>query len=306
MVGDLVILGVASVELALPKSDYTFRGSVLALDVDDGTEVWRTSITNDDATGGAGGSVWSSAAVDPDRGILYIGTGQSYEEPASALTDSLLALDIGSGAIVWHRQFTAGDVFTFWNQDGPDADIGASPNLFTTGGRDLVGVGDKAGHYVAFDRDTGQTVWMVTLPTGNRLGGIMTTAAEADGTIYLSSNRWGTNILDFHDPAHASTTYALDAADGHVVWSTDLPSPAFGAFTIANGVLYQTTVEGTVYALRADTGAVLWSDEPGADLGGGVSVVNGTLYVGYGFWFIGAPADPLGGVVAYRVSPTAD
>jgi polyvinyl alcohol dehydrogenase (cytochrome) len=296
-----IVVGVASVELAFSLSDYTFRGSIVALDEKTGEEVWRTYITNDDANGGAGGSVWSSAAIDRGRGLLFIGAGQSYEEPASPLTDSLLALDYRTGALAWKRQFTAGDVFTFWNASGPDADIGAAPNLFTIDGRDVVGVGDKAGHYAVFDRDTGETIWTIELPQGNRLGGIMTTAAYADGVIYVSSTRWGTNILDFHDPAHASATYALDAATGAIIWHTDLPSPAFNAISYANGVVYQTTVKGTMYALDGTTGAVLYSDAPGADLGGGVSIRGGTVFVGYGFWFIAAPPNPVGGLVAYRV-----
>jgi polyvinyl alcohol dehydrogenase (cytochrome) len=245
--------------------------------------------------------VWSSAALDRSRGLLYIGTGQSYEEPASEYTDALLALDYDTGALAWKRQFTAGDVFTFWNMAGPDADIGPAPNLFRIGNRDVVGVGDKAGHYAVFDRDTGDTIWTVELPEGNRLGGIMTTAAYADGRIYVNSNRWGANILDFHDPAHESTTYALDAATGATLWATDLPSPAFNAVSFANGVVYQTSVKGTVYALDGSDGRVLWSDEPGADLGGGVSIRGGTVFVGYGFWFIAAPPTPQGGVVAYRL-----
>jgi polyvinyl alcohol dehydrogenase (cytochrome) len=299
VVGDLVIIGVAATELAIPKDDYTFTGSVVALDRDSGTEVWRTYVT-DDHEWGAGGSVWSSAAVDQSRGLVFIGTGQSYEEPASPYTDSLLALDLDTGHLEWSRQFTADDVFTFWNQAGPDADIGAAPNLFRIGDRDVVGVGDKAGRYAVFDRDTGETIWTVAVPEGNRLGGIMTTAAHAGGKIFLSSNRWGADILDFHDPEHASTTYALDAVTGDELWSTDLPSPAFNAVSHADGVVYQTSVKGTVYALDAATGAVLWADDPGADLGGGVSVARGTVFVGYGFWFIGAPAEPAGGVVAYR------
>lgn len=299
VVGDLVVIGVASTELALPKADYTFRGSVVGLDLTTGAIRWRTYVT-DGVTHGAGGSVWSSAAYDVDRELFFIGTGQSYEAPASPLTDSLLALR-PDGSIAWHRQFTAGDVFTFWNMAGPDADIGAAPNLFTAGGRDLVGVGDKAGHYVAFDRDSGETVWTVELPEGDRLGGIMTTSAYADGVVYVSSNRWGPSILDFHHPDHASTTYALDAATGAELWSTDLPSPAFGALTHANGVIYQPTVKGTAYALDAASGAVLWQDAPGADLGGGLNVTSGTVFVPYGFWFIAAPATPAGGVVAYRL-----
>lgn len=300
VLGNVVLIGVASTELAVPKPDFTFRGSVVAVDRETGTEVWRTYVT-DGVTSGAGGSVWSSTAFDPERGLVYIGTGQSYEAPASPRTDSLLALDVADGSVVWSRQFTAGDVFTFWNMAGPDADIGAAPNLFSIGDRDVVGVGDKAGHYAVFDRETGDTVWSVELPEGNRLGGIMTTAAYADGVLYVNSNRWGANILNFHDPTHASTTYALDAATGTELWSTDLPSTVFGALSIANGVVYQPSVKGTVYAIDAADGDVLWSDQPGADLGGGVSIRNGTVYVPYGFWFIAQPATPNGGVVAYRL-----
>lgn len=299
VVDGLIVIGVASTELAVPKADYTFRGSVVGLDLVTGAIRWRTYVT-DGATHGAGGSVWSSAAYDADRGLFYIGTGQSYEAPASPLTDSLLALR-PDGSIAWHRQFTAGDVFTFWNMAGPDADIGAAPNLFTADGRDLVGVGDKAGRYAVFDRTTGETVWTTELPEGDRLGGIMTTAAFADGVLYVSSNRWGPSILDFHHPDHESTTYALDAATGAELWSTDLPSPAFGALTHANGVIYQPTVKGTAHALDATTGQLLWDDAPGADMGGGLSVSGGTVFVPFGFWFISAPAAPDGGVVAYRL-----
>jgi polyvinyl alcohol dehydrogenase (cytochrome) len=299
VVDDLVVIGVASTELAVVKSDYTFRGSVVGLDLVTGAIGWRTYVT-DGTTHGAGGSVWSSAAYDPERELFYIGTGQSYEAPASPLTDSLLALR-PDGSLAWHRQFTAGDVFTFWNMAGPDADIGAAPNLFTAGGRDLVGVGDKAGHYAVFDRQTGETVWTTELPEGDRLGGIMTTAAYADGVLYVTSNRWGPSILDFHHPDHASATYALDAATGAIIWQTNLPSPAFGALTHANGVIYQPTVKGTAYAIAAATGQILWQDAPGADMGGGLSVSGGTVFVPFGFWFISAPATPNGGVVAYRV-----
>ena len=75
VVDGMVIVGVASVELAFNVPDYTFRGSIVALDQDTGDEVWRTYITKDDANGGAGGSVWSSAAIDHDRGLMYIGVG---------------------------------------------------------------------------------------------------------------------------------------------------------------------------------------------------------------------------------------
>ena len=301
-VDDLVIVGVASVELAIIKPDYTFRGSVVALDAATGAERWRVHTTTNDAQAGAGVSVWSTAAIDAQRHLLFIGTGQTYEQPASALGDALLAIDYRTGAIRWVRQFTEGDVYTIFQPapQGPDADIGAAPNLFRIGDRDVVGVGDKAGVYAVLDRDTGDTVWARELPTGSHLGGIMTTAAYHSGSLYLASNTW-VNLVDFHDAGNRSTTYALDAATGAIRWQRALPSAVFGALTYANGVVFQPTITGTVYALDATDGTILWSEQPGADLGGGVSVAAGRVLVPYGFWFFASPANPAGGLVAYAL-----
>ncbi|HZJ26931.1 MAG TPA: PQQ-binding-like beta-propeller repeat protein [Acidimicrobiia bacterium] len=300
-VDDVIIIGVASVELAVPLPDYTFRGSIVALDAATGDEVWRIYTTTNDAEAGAGVSVWSTAAIDTGRGLAFIGTGNTYEEPAAPLGDSLMAIDYHAGTIRWTRQFTEGDVYTIFGDppQGPDADIGAAPNLFSIGDRDVVGVGDKAGVYAALDRDTGETIWARQLWPGSHLGGVMTTAAYHDGTIYVGTNLWS-NLGNFHDPDNLSLTYALDTSDGSVRWVRLMPAPAFGAFTYANGIVFQPTITGALYALDATDGSILWSDELGADLGSGVSVANGTVFAPYGFWFFAAPANPDGGVVAYR------
>jgi polyvinyl alcohol dehydrogenase (cytochrome) len=305
--GDVLVIGVASVELAIPKTDYTFRGSVVGLDPATGAERWRLPVSS--GTDGAGVSVWSSAAVDPALGLAYIGTGQAYEAPAGPTSDSLLAIRYGTGELAWWRQFTAGDVYTFFTPPprGPDADIGASPNLFRAGGRDLVGVADKAGIYATFDRATGETVWARQLTAGSPLGGVMVTAAYdatagGDGVIYVASNTMNTAALaNPADPSHQSTTFALDAATGAVLWQRPMAGATFGAMAVANGVVYQPTVPGVLHALDAADGDVLWTAEPGGDLGAGVSVVSGHVLAPHGFWFLTAPANPLGGVVAYTL-----
>ena len=80
-----------------------------------------------------------------------------------------------------------------------------------------------------------------------------------------------------------------------------LVAPAFNALSWANGVVVVGTIDGTAHALDGDTGVVLWSDKPGADIGGGFSIVDGTLFVGYGYWFLAAPPQPFGGLVAYML-----
>ena len=312
LIGDLLVVGVASGELGKALDDYTFRGSVLGIDADTGDERWRVWTTEDDESSGAGVSVWSSPAVDATRGLVYIGTGNAYEEPGSDRSDAILAIDYASGAIAWVAQFTEGDVYTILQPppQGPDADIGAAPNLFTLAdGTAVVGVGDKAGVYAAVDRDTGDPIWSVVLTQGSHLGGVMTAAAYADGVIYTASNLWpgGFNtenpfFPDFEDPENTSVMFALDAEDGGVLWQTDLPSPTLGAIAVAGGVVYSGATDGTLRAFDAESGEVLWSDVPGNPMASGQSVAGGLLLSGHGFAFIGitggSPGEE-GGLVVY-------
>lgn len=98
-----------------------FRGIVAALDADDGKMIWQTCTIDQkpkpyrstrDGTrlyGPAGGSVWSVPTLDPKRNLLYVGTGNSYTDVPAARSDSILALDVGTGAIRWVNQLHAQD-----------------------------------------------------------------------------------------------------------------------------------------------------------------------------------------------------
>jgi polyvinyl alcohol dehydrogenase (cytochrome) len=164
--GHRLIVGVASAENFFSPGPYDFRGSVAALDIRTGRILWQT-YTMPAHLDGRGGSVRGTAAIDERRRIAYVGTGQGYSRPVGPLTDALLALRLKDGSLAWHRQFTRDDVWTnFGERGGRDYDIGASPNLFRIGRRDVVGVGDKGGRYAVLDRDTGATVWRRRLCPG--------------------------------------------------------------------------------------------------------------------------------------------
>lgn len=292
--GDTLIIGSASFQVFTPANP-PFQGSVVGLDANTGKVKWRTPVCTGDCTGV---SVWSTAAVDTGLGLAYIGTGQSYSEPAGPMSDSLVAIDYKTGKIAWHHQYTAGDVFNDTHPDGKDADLGASPNLFTAGGERLVGCGDKGGSYKVFDARTGKPVWSKELVKGTTLGGVEHTTAYADGTVYAVGNTELTATSRADARPTAAKLFALDAADGRIKWQQDLPDGGFGGVTVANGVLYFTTWDGILRAHSAATGRTVLAKYIGKPDGatviekgaaGGPTVSGGRIYVGYG-WTWGATA----------------
>jgi polyvinyl alcohol dehydrogenase (cytochrome) len=286
-------LGTRDNGIALPRSQLqTFRGWVQIVDSQTGDPLFKVDVTPE--PNGAGVSVWSSASIDTGRKLAFIGTGNNYYTPVSQYSDSLLAIDYTTGQIKWHHQFTANDAWTVGTvlSGGVDGDVGATPNLFTIGGRDVVGVGDKPGSYHVHDRETGAPVWSKKLTNGSGFqGGVMAPAAYHDGVIYVVSNN-GTA---------SSTAFALSAANmGEILWEENLTDPTFGGPAYGNGVLYVGDQAGNVWALNAMTGAKLWNTRLPQGRGGGFSLVDGMLFTGYGFHFSESAREPLmGGLIAF-------
>ena len=91
----------------------TFRGSVVALDGDDGSLRWKTYTieryaeylgTNElgiSRFGPSGVPVWSGISVDDKRKLVYVGNGNQFTEPVVAESDAVMALDINTGEKRW-------------------------------------------------------------------------------------------------------------------------------------------------------------------------------------------------------------
>ena len=127
----------------------TFRGSVVALDAFTGHSIWQTYLVEEPEQigvskrgvkmfGPSGVAVWSSPIVDAERSAVYVATGDNYSQPASAMSDAAVALDLATGRILWHQQLRPDDT---WNlacvgedrtncpeDAGPDYDFGATPS----------------------------------------------------------------------------------------------------------------------------------------------------------------------------------
>ncbi len=315
VVGNTLLIGAASFQVFRPIDDpeELFRGGIVALNATTGEFLWRLSVCPEVLCGG-GVSVWSSVAIDTELGLGYIGTGQAYNEPAGPYSDSLIAFDYVTGEMAWHYQFTPGDVYTV-NGGSLDHDIGASPNLFEAEvegvTRALVGVGDKGGRYMVFDRASGERIWQTDVGLASPIGGVMGTAAFADGKIFLTSNTSVVGTSRFDPVPATGIAYALDASTGEVVWETVMGAGSFSGNTVSNGLMYFVTWDGQLRVLSADDGHVVHAvdigEERGSfdqDVGGfpngsssGPSIANGRIYVGYGWTWT---AETTGGIAILR------
>ena len=296
VVDHLVLQATASIQDAVGGKDI-FRGSIGAYDESTGKEVWRFYATAGDATSGSGVGIWSTPAVDTNRGLLYIGTGNTSTEPTSPLGDSMLAIDFHTGALRWSTQFTPIDVFPNGNPMGKDADVGGSPNLWTSDGHDLVGVGDKAGVYHALDRDTGKQLWQRPLTPGGFFGGVIGSAAFVDGMLVMTSNG---GDLQTQQPPGVARVFALDPATGTIKWtSEDFPGMIFAPVSAVPGVAFIGTDKGLMAALDTHTGRRLWSFTAPNKVACGPAIVGNQVVWGYGFFLFSGAGD--GGVISFTV-----
>ncbi len=322
--GGYAFVGISSLEEDLAgQPGYpccTFRGSVVAVNVSSGKVTWKTYLTpsNNGQTGGySGAAVWGSTpVVDTRNYMVYVGTGNNYTVPSGVCTapgqtgctapasndyaDSVMALSIFTGVVLWSHPTLTSDVHTLACTNpgevcGPDFDFGSGPNLYTTTmpsgiQRDLVGIGQKSGVYYALDPNSGQTVWATKIGPGTELGGIQWGSATDGTRIYAAESDYtGVPYTVNGQTLTGGSWAALDAATGRILWQTPDPqgAPDLGYMSVANGVVYAPSDAGSgsnMYALNAATGAVLWSFASGGSVIGGAAIVNGTVYWGSGYY----------------------
>lgn len=300
----------------------TFRGSVVALDAATGRLLWQTYTV---PVGYSGGAVWGSTpAVDPADGLLYVGTGNNYSVPAGVCTapeqtgctlpaaddhdDSVLALDLATGAVRWYKSTLTSDVaISICGARpsllcGPDFDFGSGPNLIRLpSGRSLVGIGQKSGEYWALDPRTGAVVWQTLVGPGGTVGGIQWGSAT-DGThVYAAVADWDGVPYQIVSASGARSTVIggswaeLDAATGKIVWQTADPQHAadLGYVSIGNGLVYagsSADVGADMYVLDAATGRILWSFGSGGPVSAGAAIAGGMVFWGSGeFWATDCP-----------------
>ncbi|MBZ5559272.1 MAG: PQQ-binding-like beta-propeller repeat protein [Acidobacteriia bacterium] len=298
----------------------TFRGSIVALDASTGDQVWRTYTITDAATprsknargtqlwGPSGAAVWSAPTIDPRTKSLYVGTGDSYSEPAAPMTDAIVALDLDTGAITWATQVTAGDAYNMAchsadetncpEKQGPDHDFGQSPILVTLpNGRRVLVAGQKSGVVHGFDPDDrGKKLWSTTVGRGGELGGIEWGSASDGQIMYVPLSD-----ITFKDEKQRGRgglksevgggLFAIRVADGKQAWMArpngcgDRPScsPALSApSAVTPGAVFSGSIDGHFRAYAAKDGHVLWDFDTARefDTVNGLKARGGSIDVG--------------------------
>jgi alcohol dehydrogenase (cytochrome c) len=91
-----------------------------------------------------------------------------------------------------------------------------------------------------------------------------------------------TRVDSFEPSSGTGLIAALDAASGKRLWTRHFPSPDFGCATVANDVVFTSTLDGTVYGLSAKDGGVLWQTRLRAGSNSCPAVAGDQLLVGAG------------------------
>jgi len=280
-----IYVGVSSLEEAAAKLPYeccSFRGSMLSLDLQTGKILWKTYMTPPPSTNGepgfSGVAVWGSGpAIDPARGQLYIATGNNYTLPANLVqctqahhgnpqaqsrcyeqfdrddnyAESILALDLATGAVRWARKMHNSGAWTFacdprllpilpvyqrncQDLDSLDFDFGQAPMIVRAErsglAKDLLGIGQKSGVFFALDPDDGAIIWSTRVGPGGPLGGLEFGAATDGKRFYVQNTNFDhvpmTLTAGKHagEIAHGGIWAALDVKTGKVLWQTPDPS----------------------------------------------------------------------------------
>jgi polyvinyl alcohol dehydrogenase (cytochrome) len=275
------------------------RGGMVALDASTGKQIWKTYTIDEVAGplqknsagtqnwGPSGASIWSAPTIDPDKKIIYVGTGDNFSAPATKTSDAVMAFDMATGKILWVQQLTAMDAFNMAcepgaakancpDDAGPDVDIGASPILVKlANGKRVLLVSQKSGVAHGLDPDNkGAILWQTRIGRGGALGGIQWGSASDSKNMYVAlsditfkEKSFGPGGRRILDPKGGGGLFALDAATGKKVWTAPPPdcgdrpncSPAqSAAISVIPGVVFSGSVDGHIRGYSTRDGKVIW------------------------------------------------
>lgn len=293
VVKDKVIVGVGG-------GEYGIRGYIAAYNAITGEEAWKfytipgpgepgheTWEGDDWKYGGA--SVWVTGSVDPDLNLTYWGIGNpgpdwnAAQRPGDNLySDSVVALDIDTGELQWHFQFTP--------NDGYDYDAVQVPVLVDRPWQGkpakLMLWANRNGYFYVLDRTTGKFLLgkpfvKVNWASGLDKNGRPIATPQPEGEPTWPGNQGGTN---WYPPSYSPSTdlFYFAAWNDYATYYQAIeqeyePGSAFlgGGFTVRAPVRGAPTIGigrttpinnwtsevgyGSLKAVDPDTGEAVWT-----------------------------------------------
>jgi PQQ-dependent dehydrogenase (methanol/ethanol family) len=337
--------------------EYGIRGFVKAFDADSGKLLWTFYTIPDkghegvwathDATGRdmhrdiaaekpmlkkrggdfyqtLGGGVWMTPAVDQETDTAFFVVGNPSPDlygdirPGDNLyTNSMVAVDLNTGAYKWHYQYIAHDV---WDLDAVSPVVLTEAKDKSGKVRKVAIHGGKTGHVYVHDRGTGELIrfsdamvpqddmWVLPTAEGTRMlpganGGVewnpmavnedlglayaanlhqpMTYHVEASE--YPGGKLWlGGAFKVIPGEAQWGRLSAVNINTGKIAWEADTDQPLMGGVLATGGNLVFTGEgNGSFNAYDATTGAKLWSFQAGAGVNAPPTsyMVDGKQYI---------------------------
>ena len=313
---DLIVTGVGTA-----SSDS--RGFIAAYDAHTGEQRWRfDSIPgpgnpgNETWTGDSwkrgGAGTWMTGSYDPQSDTLYWGVGNpkpdfdpSSRKGDNLYSDSVVALRGETGKLLWHFQFTPGDVHDWDSNQVPLIADRATP----TGPSKRLLWANRNGFYYVLDRESGafeagapfvRQNWSRGLDENGRPIPLAATLDRAQGRPIFPGAKGATNWWPPSYDAELDRVYlpvleqgmvffptavtlpsavgrsfytairALDASTGALVWEHRQPvrlvdNDAVGLTSTRGGVVFGSD-QSRFFALDSQTGRMLWSVETGGKI----------------------------------------
>jgi alcohol dehydrogenase (cytochrome c) len=311
---DMILIGPAGSENAI-------SGWLGAFSLRDGDLIWKFYTVPEAAAGGGpswgnpediklgGGAVWTPLSFDLEQNEVYVAVTNpapdlpGYLRPGENLyTNSIVALDILSGELRWHRSIVPNDDHDWeLTQVTPVLKAGVnnvSRDFVVTVGKDgILRTLDKQSHepmyetpvttilnqdipvtregVVACPGVTGGVLW--SSPAFHEQEKIFVTPAvdycsrftAAEQTEFIPGQLYmGGSVSPDGDMTGWIT--AVDVETGDVRWKHQTSNPSVGAVTAtAGGLIITGTMEGNLLLMDAGSGEVLRSIYTGAPIGGG-------------------------------------
>ncbi|HKU69098.1 MAG TPA: PQQ-binding-like beta-propeller repeat protein [Candidatus Baltobacteraceae bacterium] len=284
----MIIVGSAGGEWAL-------RGFVAAYDARTGKQRWRWYTTvpstyagNSWKTGGA--MPWTTPALDPQRGLLIFSTGNPNPDLNGAgrrgdnkWSDSIVALDVHSGAFKWGYQEVRHDV---WDYDAVSPVVLFNVNV---NGRTVPAAGEagKVGWFFIVNRNTGALIRKSQNYV--RMSKNMFSAPTKAGVDMLPGANGGAewSPAAYSPQTHDVYVLGMDQLMRFTVGPPQAPHGHLRLGSAFRNVVPHGIQDGRFVAINVDTGRIAWTAMTPQPLIGGALVTAGNLaFMGEGDgWF---------------------